>query len=95
MKTKTKQPECPECEKLVDVSKESQPIGEFIEWLKRKYDICELVESEDMYGGEYVPVYKTTNQLLADYFQIDLDKVEHERRALLDWLREQHETEQN
>jgi hypothetical protein len=35
----------------------------------------------------FQPVYGSKEQLLADYFEIDLDKIETERRALLDALR--------
>jgi len=52
-----------------------------------------LVEGEFEWGS-YEPVYRGTdgiNRLLAKFFGIDLDKVENERRALLDWLQEKYE----
>lgn len=37
---------------------------------------------------EYLPVHKSIEQLLADYFEIDLKVVENERRAILESLRQ-------
>lgn len=83
----TPQPPCPECVKLAKVHDQSQPIGEFLDWLRndKGYVICDLEEHE------YEPVGKTIEQLLAEYFEIDLKKVEQERRVLLEWIRSQHE----
>lgn len=82
------QPKCPECEKLKKVSKKSQVIGEFLDWLlgDGEYVIAEIVDDD---GDENLfPVHESTEQLLAAYFKIDLVKVEKERRALLDCIRE-------
>lgn len=81
------QPECPECEKLSKVSEESNKIARFLNWLqdKKDYDICEY--SGNDWAGYFNPVDLSTEQLLAEYFEIDLNKVEDERRALLDWIR--------
>ena len=68
-------PTCPECEKLKAVVSQSQPIGAFLEWLEEIHDVR-------LPGG-------SVNELLAEYFEIDLDKVEVERRALLDFIREE------
>lgn len=64
-----------------------QEIVEFLEWAaSHGLALCELVE-----GGEgassYQPTYRSTEALLATYFDIDLAKVEAERRALLAELR--------
>jgi hypothetical protein len=72
----------PELDKMLVVKKKSQAIGEFIEYLI----------SNEMWVGEWVenigyPVRKSTEQLLADYFGIDLVKAESERRAILAALR--------
>lgn len=91
MSTLKPQPPCPECEKLAAVSDQSNQIGAFLKWLfvegDTPYYICQW---DDTYGGYYsTPLGDTgINKLLAKYFEIDLDKVEQERRALLDWLRE-------
>ena len=81
----SKQPDCSECEKLSATTSQSEPIGEFLEWLdwERGLTICEL-------GDEgYVPSHISINDLLAEYFKIDLNKVEQERQALLEWIRTQ------
>lgn len=76
---------CPECEKLSKISEESQKIKNFIEWLRENgMEIC----TDDVDG--YYPAYNgATEQLLAKYFEIDLNKVEDERREFLKWMREQ------
>lgn len=78
----------PECSRLVSVSDESQVIGEFLEWLQARYQLCTL----DHYDY-FQPQYPNINQLLADYYGIDLDKVESERRAMLADLRSKKEGE--
>lgn len=97
----SEQPECPECERLHEVAPESQKIGEFLEWLKchkglmlAKYhthsDGCYDDDDDRVCGyrsDDLEPVHNPTEKLLAEYFKIDLDKVENERRALLDYLR--------
>lgn len=84
------QPPCPECEKLAAISEESNRIGEFLSWLSRQ-DI--IIAQYDSFGDLYRSRnYQLTdsgiNRMLAEYYEIDLDKVERERRALLDWIRE-------
>ena len=83
------QPECPECEKLSRVSEESNKIGEFLDYFIGSKGII-LAEWD---GEDLVPMYQYhgevgINRLLAEYFKIDLDKVERERRELLKWLQE-------
>lgn len=80
------QPKCPECEKLVEVSEESNKIGEFLSWWNQKgAELCYYDEGIEM----WLPVGFSVNEQLARYFNIDLDKVEQERRELLKWLQEQ------
>jgi hypothetical protein len=93
-------PATPELDKMQNVKHESQPIGEFLEWLQSegivlaKYD--ETVNSwQQMDGSELIvgssatlmPTYDVTESLLARYFEIDLKKVEEEKRAVLEYLR--------
>lgn len=76
----------PECDKLSNASKESQIIGEFLDWCGTQ--------------GVYLATYyeerglvidrRSIEQILADYYDIDLDKVEDERRKLLDMEGEIH-----
>lgn len=87
MKNIPQQPQCPECERLAAVSEESNKIGDFLEWLQNKVTFCEWDDSHERYEKHKYD-YTSINGILADYFNIDLDKVEKERRALLEWLRE-------
>jgi len=89
----------PEHEKLHKVQEKSQAIGEFLEWLteEKRYSICQYVNTigeVDCEGEEirfpvkgYLPILERIEQLLAEYFDIDLDKLELEKRAMLDELR--------
>jgi hypothetical protein len=92
----------PECEKLATVQDQSQAIGEFLEWLQQEkhYEIMEtrkFVETFEhmMKPGTYtaevertVPIRASTEHLLAEFFGIDLNKVDLEKRALLKSLQE-------
>lgn len=72
----------PEHNKMVMVKHESQIVGDFLEWLDQQgMTICNLVEDY------YCPVRLSREQLLAKYFGIDLDKIEQENRAILDYAR--------
>lgn len=86
-----KAPECPECDKMIAVKDKSQVIGGFLEWLQgeRGLFICALTEQESGWG-EFMREYTSTEQLLAEFFEIDLGKVEQEKRATLEFMREQN-----
>lgn len=72
-----------ELDKMSAARVDAAIISEFIDFLEENgYAICE-VELHD----QWWPVRKSYEQLLADYFEIDLKKVEEERRALLEELR--------
>jgi hypothetical protein len=77
----------PECEKLAAIKNESQPIGEFLEWVESKgWFLCEY--KSDYYEGNMpLPIKFNTSHLLAEYFNIDLKKVEAEQLALLEEIR--------
>lgn len=85
-----------ECEKMQKVSDKSQKIGQFLEWLREQgLTICEIQEDfpceecgeESM---QYVEHYRSIEQRLADFFEIDLDKVEDERQHMLKELQKQN-----
>lgn len=91
----------PECQKLHDVSEESQKIGFFLEWLFQKYTLCKWEDSlrEEVINDDgekdhffisegYYPVRKSIQTLLAEYFEIDMNKVDEERAEILKSLRE-------
>lgn len=74
----------PECDKLVAVAGESQKLGEFLDWVLERYTLCDRDgESDFLY-----PAHININSLLADYFEIDMNKVDAERSALLEAIRE-------
>lgn len=80
----------PECEKLSNISDQSQLIGNFLEWASgtQEFHMC-------IYSGhseEYLPIGMATERLLAKFFKINLDKVEEERRQMLDEVRKSNAT---
>lgn len=102
------QPACPECDKLLKVSEESNKIGAFLDYFLGsrglhlahyapadgylfdddgdKVYIDEMLVPASEYRGD-----SGISRLLAEYYGIDLDKVEQERRALLDWIRDEQD----
>jgi len=92
----------PEHEKLNKVKDTSQSIGEFLEWMKgtKHFWICQVVdvepEDDEDYAGqdrreEFAPAYEGTEKLLAEYFNIDLKKLEAEKEQMLDDFRKRNE----
>lgn len=86
--------ETTECDKLSKVAPDSQKIGEFLDWLQDEREprltLCRFVEEEGSDG--YFPDHGSIQNLLAEYFKIDMDQVERERAAILDGLRASHST---
>ncbi len=91
----------PELERLGKVKEKSQEIGNFLESLSTQGLIicqrhkhnkgCKDEVGDNMcgYNGEEdVPVMIATEQLLADYFNINLKKVEEEKRKILEDIRQ-------
>lgn len=82
-----------ECEKIGKVKDQSQAIGEFIDWLQSEKGIVFAryhIEGKDPivdYLKKLIPVHLSMEKTLAEFFDIDLNKVEEERRAMLDDLR--------
>ena len=75
----------PEHEKLQAVSEQSQAIGEFLDFgLPAQGIYLAEVSNED---GELWLSHKPIQKILADYFEIDLKKIEDEKRAMLDAIR--------
>lgn len=71
-------PKTPQLDKMLEVQTESQKIGEFLDWLnEKKIYLCKPV-------GYFTEINKTTEELLADYFDINLEDAEQERKALLE-----------
>lgn len=88
MKVKaTQYPETPEIDRMKAIQEESQSIGAFIDWLDENgMPICKWTEYDDAHP-QYNPIHLSIEKLLAKYFEIDLDKLENEKQAILDTLR--------
>lgn len=85
-------PETPECERMRKVMPQSQRLGEFLDWLNEQGIHLATYERWEGYRDEMLTPYSSSyEQLLARYFEIDLAKVETEKRALLEWQRAMNE----
>ncbi len=79
--------EYPEHEKLTAIQEKSQLLGEFLEWARSNgYDFCQMTTQEE--GSpwervEYQPYRKSVDQILAEFYEIDLRKLEEEKREIL------------
>lgn len=77
-------PETPECDRMLVVAPESQKIGEFLDWLSEQgIHLASYEEVEEYRDEQLVVRHEPFDRLLARYFEIDLKKVEAERRAIL------------
>jgi hypothetical protein len=85
--TKTK-PKFPEHEKLKKVQEISQQIGFFLDSLS-EMDLALCDEPGSKRGGResYFPTMRPITEILADYFEIDLKKLDNEKRSMLKQLR--------
>jgi hypothetical protein len=65
----------------------TQAIGIFVEWLNSQgMWIAHYAQFDDIKDPMLVTVDKSIEQLLADFAGIDLNKVEQERRVLLEYV---------
>lgn len=69
----------PEHEKMRLIVDQSQAIGEFIEWLGDVQDISLCYSDRNAYW----PTGKPIMWLLAEFFEIDLQKIAEEKAAML------------
>lgn len=87
-----------EVDKMLKIKEKAQVAGEFLEWLQSKgYRICTYFKDKEYEKDEkdedesgYYPAHINIEQLLADFFGIDLEKVEKEKRKILDDIREKN-----
>jgi hypothetical protein len=88
-----KTPELDKQKKLLD-SGAPQVVQEFIDWMSEQgYAVCDYrAETDDEYEG-FFPISGGSAELQAQFFEVDLDKIESERRALLDYLQAKHDAE--
>jgi len=77
--------EYPEHDKQSKIIDQSQIIGCFIEWLMHETDI--VFGKWDEHDDELNPCHISIQQILADYFDIDLNKLEAEKQSMLEKIR--------
>ena len=86
------EPKMPECERMRAVKDQSQAIGAFLEWVRSTKGWTLTEPWTDEYGRESrIPASFVMEDLLAEFFKIDLKKVEEEKCALLDHIRREHD----
>jgi len=78
----------PQHDALDRLNGENNAVGEFFEWLKTEYTLTKWNEEED----ELYPVYPKTEDVLAEYYEIDLEAFWKEKDAILDAYLKQQET---
>ena len=76
------EPRYPEHEKVKQIADSSQAVGEFLEC--SEYVLCVHDEERDRYS----PVPMSVEEILAEFFDIDLAAVEREKREMLSNIRE-------
>lgn len=81
----------PEHEKIDKVKDKSQAIGAFLEWLS--YTKGYFIAEGDSDGLHHTGI--SIQQILAEYFEIDLNLIEREKRKMLEILRERNREEEN
>lgn len=67
--------------RLTDVQPRSQAAGEFLDWLisERGYTLAQYIE-----GSEQLwPASSSIRELLAEFYAIDLEQLEAEKRTIL------------
>ena len=74
-------------QRVVIESGRTDTLTDFYDWLSEQgYELCQWVEL-DRYEPRLAPIHIRPEQLFADFFDIDLDLIETERRAILEELR--------
>lgn len=79
----------PECEKVRAVRDKSQAIGDFLTWLRHEKGVILCRHVEDRNYPQ--PFSYNINSLLAEFFDIDREKVEAEKQDILTTMREMNE----
>lgn len=75
----------PEHEKLKALGGANQIVGNFLESLSELgLELCEWVPNSSINGGEYFATTKSRDQILAEHFGIDREKLEAEKEEMLE-----------
>lgn len=81
--------EYPEHDKLQAISNTSQAIYDFLEDIQNKgVMLGRYVEIEGYREAQFQPLGAPVDKLLAEHFDIDLNKIEAEKRRMIDAMRE-------
>lgn len=84
--------EVPNCEKLRASHKDKLVVGAFMEWLEeKKYVVAEPCANSPYIGEELVLATKNFDKLWLEYIEVDEQKLDDERRAILDEQRKLNE----
>lgn len=79
----------PEHDKLRPIQEQSQAICDFLEWLSYEKDMTVCKPHDET--NEYFPVFVRKEELTAEFFGIDLKKLDAEKRAMLEEMRKVNE----
>lgn len=87
----------PQHDALEKLDGENNVVAEFLEWIKTKYTLAVWGEEYDEETGDYdgdtlYPAYPRTEDVLAEYYDIDIDAFYAEKEAILIAYRKQQET---
>lgn len=79
----TQTPEYPEHEKLAALDGANNTVGRFLEWLEEEgIVLCKWHDDDKIH-----PHYETKEDMIARHFDIDPNKLESEKQAMLDSIR--------
>jgi hypothetical protein len=84
----TTDPDWAECERMSAVRDKSQACGEFLDWLREDKEVVLATRNE--HGALHQWMFPGHERLLAEFFGIDMNKVEEERVRGLERLRKAH-----
>ena len=84
-------PPTPEHDKLKAVidSGERDAVQRFLDWLydEKKYRVTHLVQLGAWGDEDLIPIKETREELMAEFFGVDLQKLSQEKQALLGAIR--------
>lgn len=85
----------PEHDKLSKVENEVSTISEFMEWLENKgLEICFIGNAGRGDMIERIPIQQAKASLIGEYFGIDNEIIEKEKREMLDNIRRKNKNVQ-
>lgn len=75
----------PEHEKLIAIQDQSEICSEFLDFLQSEYN---MINKRERFEHSYIPFnyssYVDKDKLLAQFFNIDMQKIEKEKRQMID-----------